>query len=191
MTPSVLASGLKLTMVAALANACEQPTEPSGMLDTTGVSTVRPTSASHDPALLPLPPAPKVDPKRARLGARLFADPSLSSDKSVSCATCHPLDRGGADGLSHSRGAGGAETALNTPTIYNATFNFRFNWNGAYTTLEAEFDAPITKTMKTSWVSIDDYVRRDPSYAAPSPLPTPTGSRPQMSKTPSPATSTL
>jgi cytochrome c peroxidase len=105
-----------------------------------------------------------VDPLRARLGARLFSDASISSDKSVSCATCHPLNRGGADGLSHSRGAGGVVTAVNTPTVYNATFNFRFNWNGQYASLEAEFDAPVTKTMKTSWVAMADQLGRDPSY---------------------------
>jgi cytochrome c peroxidase len=122
-------------------------------------------ATARDQPLLPLPPAPSVDPRRAALGARLFSDPMLSSDGTVSCATCHPLDRAGADGLSHSRGVGGVETALNTPTIYNATFNFRFNWSGAFATLEDEFDAPVTKTMKTTWDEIDEKLRRDGAFA--------------------------
>jgi cytochrome c peroxidase len=116
-------------------------------------------------AIQPLPLPPAVDVKRAALGAKLFADPTLSSDGEVSCALCHPLDRAGADGLSHSRGVGGKETAFNTPTIYNATFNFRFNWNGAYKTLEDEFDAPVTKTMDTTWDAIDEKLRRRPVIA--------------------------
>lgn len=117
-------------------------------------------------ALQPLPTAPRVDPARAAIGARLYADATLSADGTVSCATCHPLDRAGADGLAHSRGANGIETPLNTPTIYNATFNFRFNWNGAYTSLEDEFDAPITKTMDTTWQAIDAKIRNQPSLNA-------------------------
>ncbi|HXN33511.1 MAG TPA: cytochrome c peroxidase [Polyangiaceae bacterium] len=120
---------------------------------------------ARDQPLRPLPKAPKVDPRRAALGAKVFSDPSVSSDGTVSCATCHPLDRAGADGLSHSRGVGGKETALNTPTIYNATYNFRFNWNGAYATLEDEFDAPITKTMSTTWDAVDAKLRSDRAFA--------------------------
>jgi cytochrome c peroxidase len=122
--------------------------------------------AVRDQPLQPLPPTPRVDPRRASLGAKLFADPGLSSDGTVSCAMCHPLDRAGADGLSHSRGVGGKETALNTPTIYNATYNFRFNWNGAYMTLEDEFDAPISKTMNTTWDAIGQKLRSDRDTAA-------------------------
>jgi cytochrome c peroxidase len=124
-----------------------------------------PLPAREQP-LLPLPPAPKVDSRHAALGAKLFADPSLSADGTVSCAVCHPLDRAGADGLSHSRGVKGKETALNTPTIYNATFNFRYNWNGAYATLEDEFDAPVTKTLDTTWDAIVGKLRGDPAMNA-------------------------
>ena len=111
--------------------------------------------------LQPLPAAPVVDPKRAAIGRRLFAAQNLSGDGTVSCMTCHPLDRAGADGLMHSRGANGRETAVNTPTVYNVSFNFRFNWNGAYATLEDEFNAPVTKTMDTTWDAICEKLRTD------------------------------
>jgi cytochrome c peroxidase len=108
---------------------------------------------SSEEPLRPLPAALSGDPVRAAIGSKLFADPKFSVDGTVSCATCHPLDRAGADGLMHSRGVNGLETATNTPTVYNVSFNFRFNWNGAYATLEDEFDAPITKTMGTDWAT--------------------------------------
>ena len=95
---------------------------------------------------------------------KLFSTASLSSDGSVSCATCHPLDRGGADGFVHSRGANGRETVLNTPTIYNASHNFRFNWNGAYDKLEEALDAPIALTLGTTWSEIERKLRTEPAW---------------------------
>lgn len=118
-----------------------------------------------DEPLQPLPAAPVVDVARARLGETLFGDASLSADSTVSCATCHPLDRAGADGLTHSRGAVGKETALNTPTIFNLPFVFRYNWNGSYVTLEDEFDAPVAKTFVTTWPEIERKVREKPELA--------------------------
>jgi cytochrome c peroxidase len=144
--------------------ACEERESAAPGVPQTPTETVPPSV--RDQPLQPLPPAPAVDPRRAAIGGKLFADPALSSDGTVSCATCHPLDRAGADGLSHSRGVGGKETALNTPTIYNATFNFRFNWNGAYLAMEDEFDAPVTRTMGTTWDVIDDKLRKDGALSA-------------------------
>jgi cytochrome c peroxidase len=122
-----------------------------------------PLPAQGEP-LAALPAAPIVDPRRAALGMKLFSTASLSSDGSVSCATCHPIDRAGADGFVHSRGANGHETALNTPTIYNVSFNFRFNWNGAYTKLEDALDPPIALTLGTTWSVIEEKLRAQPEW---------------------------
>lgn len=145
---------------AVAAVACEEP--PSAALPP--APEVRPPS--RDEPLAPLPAAPRVDPRRAALGMKLFATANLSSDGQVSCATCHPLDRAGADGFVHSRGANGSMTALNTPTIYNVSFNFRFNWNGAYTKLEDALDAPIALTLGTTWGAIETKLRSDPEWQA-------------------------
>jgi cytochrome c peroxidase len=123
-----------------------------------------PQPPAHDEPLAPLPAAPHVDPQRSALGMKLFSTASLSSDGSVSCATCHPLARAGADGFVHSRGANGHETALNTPTIYNVSFNFRFNWNGAHTKLEDALDAPIALTLGTTWSAIEHKLRAEPAW---------------------------
>jgi cytochrome c peroxidase len=120
--------------------------------------------AVRDEPLAPLPAAPHVDPQRAALGMKLFGTASLSSDGQVSCATCHPIDRAGADGFVHSRGANGSVTALNTPTIYNVSFNFRFNWNGAYTKLEDALDAPIALTLGTTWAAIEAKLNGTPEW---------------------------
>ena len=56
-----------------------------------------------DEPLKPLPPIPTLDPKRVQLGLRLFNDPRLSVNNTLSCASCHrcllytspsPRDRG-------------------------------------------------------------------------------------------------
>jgi cytochrome c peroxidase len=118
----------------------------------------------RDEPLQPLPAAPLVDARRAAVGMKLFSTVSLSSDGLVSCATCHPVDRGGADGFVHSRGANGHETLLNTPTIYNSSFNFRFNWNGAYANLEDALDAPIALTLGTTWSAIEGKLRAEAAW---------------------------
>ncbi len=56
--------------------------------------------------ILPIPPTHRQEPDKAALGDRLFHDARLSVDDSVSCAHCHRLNEGGADGLARSMGVG-------------------------------------------------------------------------------------
>ena len=142
-----------------LATAACDPAPPTAVPPTPEV-----VLPARDEPLQPLPEASPVDPRRSALGAKLFSTAALSTDGSVSCATCHPLDRAGADGFVHSRGANGQETVLNTPTIYNVSFNFRFNWNGAYEKLEDALDAPIALTLGTTWSAIEDKLRAEPEW---------------------------
>ena len=55
---------------------------------------------------------------------------------------------------------------MNTPTVFNAAYSFRFNWTGPYETLEAELDAPLDKAMKSDWETLAATVRADPDYRA-------------------------
>ncbi|OQX44526.1 MAG: hypothetical protein B0D88_02290, partial [Candidatus Sedimenticola endophacoides] len=43
--------------------------------------------------ILPLTQVVGLDPGKVALGERLFHDPRLSGDESISCAHCHPLGR--------------------------------------------------------------------------------------------------
>lgn len=119
-----------------------------------------------DEPVQPLPTVMVLDEAKVRLGARLFQEPRLSLDGTISCASCHPLERAGVDGLSHSPRAGGGTTALNTPTVFNAAFNFRFNWSGVYTSLEDALDAPIARALTTTVAEIVSKLQADPSYVA-------------------------
>src|SRR5207253_1775901 len=87
-----------------------------------------------------------------------------SHDGTVACATCHPLDRGGADGEAHSITADHGRTAMNTPTVFNAVYSYRFNWTGSFESLEAELDAPLGKAMHTDWATLEARVLKDAGY---------------------------
>lgn len=80
--------------------------------------------------LEPLPPAQSVNPEQAALGRRLFFDPRLSGDGSMSCATCHKPDAGWADGLPLSIGYPGSLYFRNTPTVLNAAHGAYSYWDG-------------------------------------------------------------
>ena len=89
-----------------------------------------PGNTTHEPLSPILLPVVENGPQ-TRLGERLFHDPQLSHDNRQSCATCHPLDRGGMDGQPRARAVDGLLRLRNTPTIFNVGLNFWFNWDGA------------------------------------------------------------
>src|SRR5580698_8748573 len=68
----------------------------------------------------PIPEAIELDARKVELGRRLFHDPRLSADNSVSCDSCHSLHRNGADDHVTSVGIGGAKGVVNTPTVFNS-----------------------------------------------------------------------
>ncbi len=116
----------------------------------------------------PLPPAPAVDAVKRALGERLFHDASLSSDGSVSCASCHDLQRGGVDGLPVSVGVGGQLGPINAPTVFNSSLNFRQFWDGRAADLAEQADGPVhaPAEMNTSWEAMAEKLRADSSYVA-------------------------
>jgi cytochrome c peroxidase len=124
-------------------------------------------AAPGDESIKPVPPTVTADPRRAELGQRLFRDVRLSGNGTVSCATCHDLSRGGADGRSHSVGLHGEQTSVNTPTVLNAALNFAQFWDGRANTLEAQIDAVVQNPveMGSGWPAVTNMVARDASYS--------------------------
>jgi cytochrome c peroxidase len=126
------------------------------------VSTLR----SSEP-LEPIPAAPALDGRKVALGQRLFHDPRLSRDNTVSCASCHLIDQGGADGAGHSKGIRGQLSDFNSPTVFNSALNFRQFWNGRAPTLEAQIDGPLhhRSEMGTTWTEVLGKLVKDVWYA--------------------------
>jgi len=114
--------------------------------------------------ITPIPDAVITDLPKVRLGERLFGDPRLSHDNSLSCASCHDLRTNGASTGAHDFGLDGSSLPLNTPTIFNATLNFRFGWEGKLRTLESDIRAALEnpRIMGTSIAEVVQKLNGDP-----------------------------
>jgi len=119
------------------------------------------------PEVVPEPPENPFSEERAALGRRLFFDPVLSVDRSVSCASCHRPDHGFADTRSKSVGVRGRTTLRNAPTLLNRAFGRHFMWDGRFSTLEDQVLQPIENELEMG-LALDRAVERlraDPEYA--------------------------
>mgnify|MGYP000880656411 CR=1 FL=1 len=75
--------------------------------------------------ILPIPQNLEIDKAKSKLGEKLFFDTSLSKNKTVSCFSCHNIMVNGADNQKVAVGIEEKKGILNTPTLFNAVFNFR------------------------------------------------------------------
>lgn len=124
-------------------------------------------TATAEP-IRPVPPPADLNPDKVALGQRLFHDPRLSGDNSVSCADCHNLSEGGADSSPLSEGARGGISATNAPTVFNSSFNFRQTWNGRAESLEQQIDGPVNdpQEMGSSWSEVIAKLESTPNYVS-------------------------
>lgn len=82
--------------------------------------------------------------QKVELGKKLFFDPILSKDGTVSCASCHKPDHGFSDDKPVSIGINGQKGDRNTPTVFNtSSLKFLF-WDGRAQNLEEQALGPIT-----------------------------------------------
>ena len=107
-----------------------------------------PETGSAEEPIKPLPDSVEVDGPKAALGRLLFHDPLLSKDGTVSCASCHDLGAGGGDGRRVSIGIEGREGVINSPTVFNARFNFKQFWDGRAESVEDQIDGPIQSPIE-------------------------------------------
>lgn len=122
--------------------------------------------APRDEPILPIPAEHGQIPRKVALGQRLFADPRLSRDGTVSCASCHGLAIGGVDRLPRSKGVGGAIGRINAPTVYNSGFNLSQFWDGRVRTLEEQVDGPLhdETEMASDWPRVIERLNVDEDY---------------------------
>ena len=116
--------------------------------------------------ILPLPIKIEYNKDKALLGKKLYFDPILSKDNSISCASCHNLELGGVDNLKFSYGIDGKIGNINTPTVLNAIYNFRQMWDGRAKDLSHQIEFPITnpKEMGNSFENIIKSLKNDKYY---------------------------
>ena len=73
-----------------------------------------------------------------KLGKKLFFDPILSRDNSISCGSCHKQQTAFADGIQHSVSVGVDDRlgTRNAPPLTNLAFMKEFFWDGGVTHLD-------------------------------------------------------
>jgi cytochrome c peroxidase len=113
----------------------------------------------------PIPKALPVDAQKVALGFRLYHDPRLSGDSTLSCAHCHSLNTGGVDGRKTSIGVGGAVGPINAPTVFNSVFNSEQFWDGRAPKLQVQAGGPPLNPIEMaskSWEEIIGKLDKDP-----------------------------
>jgi cytochrome c peroxidase len=116
--------------------------------------------------ILPITNDHNSDPELLSLGRKLFNDKRLSKDGSISCASCHALHKGGADGRKVPIGIQQQLGTINTPTVFNSSLNFKQYWDGRAENLSDQIDGPIENEaeMGSSWPAVMALLKQDSIY---------------------------
>ena len=123
------------------------------------------------PLGLPAVPFPDDNPptrETIELGRKLFHETALSSDGTVSCATCHDPQLGFADGKTLAEGVAGKKGLRNSPTVLNAVYNETQFHDGRAASLEEQAEGPVTNPveMASSIRGVERALKADPGYLA-------------------------
>lgn len=92
---------------------------------------------------MPVPPENLLTEKRVALGRKLFYDPILSVDSSVSCGSCHFQELAFTDGKALSEGVQQRTGLRNAPPLFNLAWHGSFFRDGGVPTLEQQILVPI------------------------------------------------
>lgn len=111
----------------------------------------------------------KLSPETFVLGRKLFYDPILSKDSTISCASCHQRIAAFAHfdhPLSH--GINGLIGKRNVPALQNLIWQDTYMWDGGVNNLEVQPINPLTNPveMNESLAHVIEKLRRNEMYAA-------------------------
>lgn len=107
------------------------------------------------PNVAPPDPTNRVadDPRAAQLGQFLFFDTRLSSDGTISCATCHDPARAFSDGKVVAEGVGRAKR--NSPGLLDAALQRWLFWDGRADSLWAQALQPLENQVEMGGSRVD------------------------------------
>jgi cytochrome c peroxidase len=149
LVPVFLSTAFALTLACASAN---DESEPEPVRAAPAQSATRGADARFNPRLLrrfkPLRPRLESGPPPSKamidLGRMLYFETRLSKDGSLSCNSCHDLQRYGVDAEPTSIGFKGQRGARNAPSVYHAAGHLSQFWDGRAADVEEQAKGPIT-----------------------------------------------
>ena len=100
--------------------------------------------------LLPIewPADNPYSPQKAELGRLLYFDKRLSSDNTVSCASCHSPEHAYTDGAPTAEGIRGQHGNRSAPSVLNRAYSLAQFWDGRAPTLEEQAKGPIANPIE-------------------------------------------
>jgi cytochrome c peroxidase len=113
-----------------------------------------------------IPPENQLTVEGIDLGKKLFNDPILSADNTLSCSGCHMKNNSFSDNARFSIGIDNIEGSRNASAIINPGWNTSFNWDGSSNTLEEQAFEPVTNPieMHDTWINVENKLNNDSSY---------------------------
>ncbi len=105
--------------------------------------------------------------EKVELGRALFYDPILSSDNTISCASCHsPYNAFAHTDHDLSHGINDEIGTRNAPALFNLAWQKTFMWDGAINHLDMQALAPIShpKEMNESLKNVVDKLQNQKIY---------------------------
>ncbi len=150
-------------------SACKKdpPTDPN---DLTNIE-YNPSSYSLSiPESFPILEIPEDNPltyQGVQLGRRLFYDPIMSADSTMSCFSCHDINYGFNEPLSLSKGIDGIEGPRSSMSLLNVGFFYNgLFWDGRSHSLEQQALEPITNPLELhdTWENVIVKLKRHENY---------------------------
>jgi cytochrome c peroxidase len=96
---------------------------------------------------------------KEQLGEKLFFDPILSGDNTISCSSCHKPEFAFADTATFSVGIKGNLTSRNSPGLTNLSGRPHLFWDGRASSLEEQAMGPITSATEMG-LTMDGAVKK-------------------------------
>jgi cytochrome c peroxidase len=107
------------------------------------------------------------------LGRHLFYDPILSRDSTISCGSCHDINKAFTDGLAKSEGIDNRIARRSSMSLINIGYSeirgraYNFMWDGRFATLEEQIiKGPVEDPleMDNTWAKVETDLRKHPTY---------------------------
>ena len=102
-----------------------------------------------------------------KLGKKLFYDPLLSGDNTMSCSDCHLQISSFANNSQFNIGIDGISGNRNAMALINLAWSKDFNWNGSISDLESQAFEPVTNPIELhslNWKEVSSKLMQSEEY---------------------------